>query len=163
MRKTGLALAVSILACGGYLIGTQSTTSSYKSVTASEFVVVDSQGITRMRLGLEKGAAAITLYDKGRKEPSVLICADNGLASLAILRKQGAAAVSITVEHEGCPVLRLNDAEGRTIIGAGLDTAGDPLIWVGDKQVDRMRLGIVSESPFIQIRDAKGALQWSAP
>ena len=138
-----VTVSVALMACFG-LVATSCTSSKGtpqpKVVTGSEFRLVDSSGMTRAVLAMERGNPLLRFLDERGKYRASVGLQDYG-PSLFFARSNGRPGTSIGVGANG-PAMAFGDSAGNMRILLTVDSTG---------------------APKIMLRDTTGHVAWTAP
>lgn len=112
-------------------------------VTADEFLMTDSSGATRARLGMDGGSVGLTLFDRRGVGRLVLKVDEDGTPEIALMDGQKTKRAQFTLTGGKIPELVFLD--------------------VG-KPSERIKLGISEEGEgYLRIFDTKTQNYWTAP
>ncbi len=129
-----------------------------KTIRASEFLVVDSDGKVRATLGvLVDGTPHISLFEKNGKRAVTLGLIGTG-SGLALHNNKGEVRAALAIV-EGAPCLELYDENGNLSTFIGF-LEGEPRVTLHDKTGKMRALLDVSEGePHLVLRDKNGNLR----
>lgn len=146
----GLALGVSGLAFTGLLGGGQG-----ESVSASEYVLVDSAGDRRASLGLRENGPALVL--RANDGPQLALEAGESGSGIYLQDAGGATRIQLSL-RDGQPAVSLLDDSGRPRwIGAVTDRGNGVVRWMDSTGAVRLAVGSDGEAGYsVQLYDEEG-------
>jgi hypothetical protein len=146
-RRTGVAVLLTVLSalvvCVGLLATSRAGAQGVPKpgvVTGSEFRLVDSSGMTRAVLAMEKGTPWLRFLDETGKSRAIVGLQEYG-PSLAFVRENGRPGASIGVGPLG-PAMAFGDSGGSVRFMLTVDSTG---------------------APRMVLKDTTGHVAWSTP
>ena len=97
-----------------------------RTVTASEFVVLDAAGKERAKIGVnDDGQAGLAMYDRDNHPRAQIVIDNQGAPSVRLYDTSNKLRISVEVGTDGIPTVRLTDNGGHPRALLGVDAEGE--------------------------------------
>lgn len=97
-----------------------------RTVTASEFVVLDAAGKERAKIDVnDDGQAGFAMYDRDNHPRAQIVIDNQGAPSIRLYDTSNKLRISLEVGTDGIPTVRLTDNGGHPRALLGVDAEGE--------------------------------------
>ncbi|MGZ6243235.1 MAG: hypothetical protein ACXWN9_11730 [Candidatus Binataceae bacterium] len=105
---------------------TAQSTAPRRTVTASEFVVLDAAGKERAKIDVnDDGQAGFAMYDRDNHPRAQIVIDNQGAPSVRLYDTSNKLRISLEVGTDGIPTVRLTDNGGHPRALLGVDAEGE--------------------------------------